>query len=113
MDGKEKAPKIKKVIPGQVLEIPGRPKVAVPVEGLNHCLFAASSEDGLAWEVRMKDGSIHGLHTVWLCYAMRNALTWSRAQLETYTTTKVQQLVPSQIPQLEGPASELAQVPFT
>jgi len=112
MDGKEKLPKIKKVLPGYTLELP-LPKVAVPVEGLNHCLFAASSENGLAYEVRMNDGSIHGLHTVWWCYAVRNALTWSRAQIDSYVNTKVHLTVPTQNCQVEGTSQELAQVPFT
>jgi hypothetical protein len=112
MDGKEKLPKIKKVLPGYTLDLP-IPKSVVPVEGLNHCLFAASSEDGLAWEVRMKDGSVRGLHTLWWCYAVRNALTWSRAQIDSYVSAKVKLTVPTQDPQLEGTASELAQIPFT
>jgi len=63
LDGKEKAPKVKKLIKAQPFNVPVWPKVSVPVGGLNHCLFAASSEGGLAWEVRMTDGSIRGLHT--------------------------------------------------
>jgi hypothetical protein len=109
---KEKPPKIKKVIPSQILDF-SQPMLAVPVEGLNHCLFAASAENGLAWEVRMKDGSVRGLHTLWFCYVLRNALTWSRAQVDSYVSAKVKLTVPDQNCQVEGPASELAQVPFT
>jgi len=109
---REKLPKIKKVLPGYTLELPLL-KVAVPVEGLNHCLFAASAENGLAYEVRMNDGSIHGLHTVWWCYAVRNALTWSRSQIDSYVNAKVHLTVPSQNCQVEGTSQELAQVPFT
>jgi hypothetical protein len=112
-DFKEKPPKIKTVIPGESIDIPIRPKVAVPVESMNHCLFAASAENGLAWEVRMKDGSVRGLHTLWWCYAIRNALTWSRTQVDSYVSAKVKLTVPTQDCQVEGPASELAQVPFT
>jgi len=112
---KEKLPKIRKLIKAQPFDIPIQPtpKVAVPVPDMNHCLFAASSENGLAWEVRMTDGSVRGLHTIWFCYVVRNALTWSRAQVDSYVSAKVKLTVPTQNPQLEGSASELAQVPFT
>jgi len=108
---KEKLPKLKKLVKTPALVLPS-PRIFVPVPDMNHCLFAASSETGLAWGVRMGDGTIHGLHTVWWCYVARNALTWSRAQIDAYVSAKVKLMVSVQDPQLEGPSAELAQLPF-
>jgi len=108
---KEKSPKVIGATKVAPLIFPsGKVKTSVPVPGMNHCLFAASS--GIAYDCT-SGGKIRGLHTVWWCYVIRNALTWTRSQIDAYTTTKVKLTAPTQDPLVEGTTAELAQIPFT
>ncbi|MCK9571280.1 caspase family protein [Candidatus Pacearchaeota archaeon] len=107
---KEKLPKASKLIKIEPMTFPVQPaKTSIPVAGLNHCLFAAST--GSAYEC-ISGGLYRGLHTVWWCYVVRNALTWTRSQIDAYVTTKVHLTAPTQNPVVEGTSTELAQQPF-
>jgi hypothetical protein len=107
----EKPPKASRLAKVEPMVFPAMPaRASVPVPGMNHCLFAASS--GLAYDC-ISGGLYRGLHTVWWCYVMRNALTYSRTQIDSYTSAKVKLTAPTQNPLVEGTSTELAQPPFT
>jgi hypothetical protein len=88
------------------------PKVAVPVESMNHVLHAACRRDQLAYGV-LTGGKHRGLYPLYWCYAIRNFPTKTRAQIDAWVTPYVKAVVPTQEPQIEGPSTELAQLPFT
>jgi hypothetical protein len=88
------------------------PKVAVPVESMNHILNAACRRDQLSYGV-LTGGKHRGLYPLYWCYAIRNFPTKTRAQIDAWVTPYVKAVVPTQEPQLEGPSAELAQLPFT
>lgn len=93
-------------------EVMPAPRVAVPVESMNHILNAACRRDQLSWGV-WTGGKHRGLYPLYWCYAIRNFPTKTRAQIDAWVTTFVEAVVPAQEPQLEGPSAELAQLPFT
>lgn len=102
-----KATKLKRVEP--VVFPDARQNESRVIVGMNHCLFAASS--GLAYDC-ISGGLYRGLHTVWWCYVIRNAPTWTRAQIHAYVAEKVKISAPSQNPTVEGNSSKLALPPF-
>lgn len=107
----EKLPKTSRLAKVEPMTFPAmQARASVPVPGMNHCLFAASS--GLAYDC-ISGGLYRGLHTVWWCYVMRNALTYSRTKIDSYTAAKVKLTAPTQNPLVEGTSTELAQIPFT
>lgn len=86
--------------------------VTVPVPGMNHCLWAASSEGGLSYGGIM-NGVPRNIYIAYLCWALREYPAKTRSEIDLIVTQKVQAVAPLQIPQLEGTTAELAQLPFT
>lgn len=87
-------------------------KNSVPVTEMNHVLWAACKDNQTSWEV-ISGGKYRGLHTIYLCWALRNYLTYTRNQIDAKITPLVMAIIPTQEPQLEGTITELNQLPFT
>lgn len=87
-------------------------KSSVPVTRMNHVLWAACKDNQTSWEV-ISGGKYRGLHTLYLCWALRNYPTYTRNQINAKITLLVMAVVSTQEPQLEGIVTELNQLPFT
>jgi metacaspase-1 len=86
-------------------------KAVVPVAGMNHVLWASCQDNQTAREV-LSGGKYRGLFPLYLCWAFRNYPTFTRAQIDGVVGPLVSGVVPTQTPQTEGPAADLAALPF-
>lgn len=87
-------------------------KSSVPVTAMNHVLWAACKDSQTSWEV-ISGGKYRGLHTLYLCWALRNYPAYTRNQIDARITPLVTAVISTQEPQLEGNITELNQLPFT
>jgi hypothetical protein len=87
------------------------PNPVVPIETLNHVLWAACKDSQTSWEVT-SGGQHRGLFPLYLCWALRNYPTYSRTKISKLIAPMIRNVVSTQNIQLEGPSIELNQLPF-
>ena len=90
---------------------PPEMKAVVPVPAMNHVLWAACRDNQTAYEV-LSGGKYRGLFPLYLCWALRNFPTYTRAQVDAVVSSYVSGVIASQVPQTEGQAADLAALPF-